>query len=245
MAVSGSILVVDDEETFRVSTTRLLQQEGYQCDSASGVDEALAMLEAKRYDLLLSDIKMPDNPDLKLVREIQRRAVGMPVILVTGYPSAETAINAVELPVVSYLTKPVDFEQLRNRVRSSLDQSRSAQAIAGIRTRLERCIEDLKQVELTVGHPKKTLSPEVLTSTLTATMRELGGCLTDLYRLRCASAGQDETSSVCQLTGCTRGITLEQGLRDAISTIEATKTAFKSKELATLRTRLEKILEKS
>ncbi|MHB8957585.1 MAG: response regulator [Pirellulaceae bacterium] len=100
----GSILFVDDEETFRESTCRLLRREGFDCHGAADADEGLSILRANRFDLLVADIRMPANPELRIVRAARELDHTMPVILMTGYPSMETAIHSVELSVAAYLT---------------------------------------------------------------------------------------------------------------------------------------------
>lgn len=64
----GSILVADDEETFRESTCRLLRREGFVCHWVKDADEAVERLHCERFDLLVADIRMPRNPDLRLIR---------------------------------------------------------------------------------------------------------------------------------------------------------------------------------
>ena len=93
MAGPGSILIADDEETFLRSTARLLHREGYDCDCALDADRAVEMLRTGRYDLLIADIKMPGNPNLKLVRDVQQLAAGMPVILVTGVSASVRSVR--------------------------------------------------------------------------------------------------------------------------------------------------------
>lgn len=101
--VAGRILITDDEETFLHSTAALLQQEGYECTCAIDIKTALEHLNASHYDLFIADIKMPGNPDLEFIRTIPQVAEGLPVILVTGYPSLRSAIDSLELPVSAYL----------------------------------------------------------------------------------------------------------------------------------------------
>src|SRR5689334_4884686 len=101
--MSGHILIADDEQTFLDSTADLLRREGYQVQCAPDAPSAVALLRQNSFDLLIADINMPGNPDLELISEVRRSATGLPVILVTGYPSTKTAIHAVQLAVVSYL----------------------------------------------------------------------------------------------------------------------------------------------
>jgi PAS domain S-box-containing protein len=126
MISAGRLLLVDDEETFLRSTAALLRREGYECVCASDAATAAKLLREDGYDVLITDIKMPGNIDLELVRELPHIATGVPVILVTGYPSLQTATAAVQLSVVAYLVKPFDFSELLANVRSALAREQAA-----------------------------------------------------------------------------------------------------------------------
>ena len=97
----GRILVADDDETFLYSTADLLRREGYQCDCALDGATAAEILRSHTHDLFIADVKMPGNSDLELVKEARDVAKGIPVILVTGHPSLDTAVEAIELPANS------------------------------------------------------------------------------------------------------------------------------------------------
>ena len=90
-------------------TADLLRKEGYHCDCALDAATAAEMLRSDRYELLIADIKMPGNPQLELIKDLPNIAQDVPVILVTGYPSLNSAIQSVQMPVAAYLVKPVDF----------------------------------------------------------------------------------------------------------------------------------------
>ena len=109
MAERGHFLLVDDEETFLYSTAELLRREGYGCDCAPDSATATTMLGNNSYDLLIADIKMPGNAELEFIKALPRIADGIPVILVTAYPTLMTAIQSIQLRVAAYLVKPIDF----------------------------------------------------------------------------------------------------------------------------------------
>jgi len=120
----GRILLADDEENFLMATKEILQDQGYQCDCAADAATAAKMLESAEYDLLISDIKMPGNDELEFIETLPQLAEGMPVILVTGYPSTKTAIHSVELPVVAYIAKPFNYDDLLEKMQSSIKSFR-------------------------------------------------------------------------------------------------------------------------
>lgn len=124
MDEGACILLADDEEDFLRYTATLLEKEGYKCDCVTDADAAVDKLKKRRYDAVISDIRMPGNADLKLARETARLQEGVPVILVTAYPSTDTAIPAVSLPVKAYVEKPVEFESLLSTVNGAILESR-------------------------------------------------------------------------------------------------------------------------
>lgn len=125
MAKGARILLADDEEDFLRYAATLFEKEGYQCDCVTDAPAAVEKLKERRYDAVISDIRMPGNADLALARETARLQDGVPVILVTAYPSMDTAIPAVSLPVKAYVEKPVEFGDLLSTVDGAILESRS------------------------------------------------------------------------------------------------------------------------
>lgn len=101
MADKGKVLLADDEENFQRAIAVLLREQGYLCDVVSDASAATERLRHNQYDVLIADIKMPGNTELEFIRELSADAQGISMILVTGYPSTETAIASVELPILS------------------------------------------------------------------------------------------------------------------------------------------------
>jgi len=114
------ILIADDEESFLYSTADILRREGYECSCASDARAAMEMLKEESYDLLIADIKMQGNSDLEFIKNLPQIAEGLPVILVTGYPSLNSAIESIQLPVVAYLVKPFELNDLLVRVKDAV-----------------------------------------------------------------------------------------------------------------------------
>jgi DNA-binding response OmpR family regulator len=235
----GSILLVDDEETFRESTCRLLQHQGFDCHCASNGDGAVQALQDRRFDVMVADIRMPDNPDLRVVQAARERGNQMPVILVTGYPSVETAIRSIELSVAAYLTKPVDFDELLGHAKTAVERSRNRQALAAVRERLQTCLAELE----TIGSRPIPRAAENDDLASVGTTRTLAACLCELLRLggRC---GKDRGScNLCELLDCPQRPVHRQAIIDTIAVLKKTKETFKSKDLAELRTKLEALLQ--
>ena len=244
MVSTGSILIADDEPSFRLATAELLRCDGYQCAEVSDADQAIEKLQREHFDLLIADIKMPGNSELRLVREAQQLARGMPVILVTGYPSTETAISSVQLPVVAYLQKPVDHDLLQQHVRESIKHSRMRYAIDQVREHLEKCVDDLRHTSQRFCSPKTALhgSAEAIS---TVTLNSLASCLGQILRLQADMVDHGEAENLCALVNCPGKLVYHRAIRDAIKVLERTKNQFKSRELAKLRSQLELVLEKT
>ena len=116
----GKILVVDDEEKICLSLKALLGIKGYAVETSQKGDSALEMLKRGGYDLLLSDIKMPQFDGLKLLKEAKSFDPNLMVILITGYGSLESAKAAINQGAFDYLTKPIESQELLDSVNSAI-----------------------------------------------------------------------------------------------------------------------------
>lgn len=242
MASLGSILIADDEDTFRQSTAYLLQQRGYRCDSAADGHEALELFRQNHYDLLIADIHMPGNDDLGLVRRAQQVVGGTPAILVTGYPSLETATRSVPLPVVAYMTKPVDIDELCGNVEAVMGQSRTRRLVEKTHETMETSARELREVMQNLGGSTKAGGRARLAGSLESASIRLAECYQAVHRLHASLTGAETAVDPCRVLKCSRLEVLEDVVREGIGTIERTKNSFKSKELGTLRRRLIEVL---
>ena len=232
----GRILIADDEPTFLSSTAELLRREGYTVETVEDAPSALAAISAAPFDLLITDLEMPGNADLDLVQQVAHLSGGLPIIIITGFPSVRSAVACIELPVAAYLVKPVHFPELLRRVQSAIARFRSYQAMQSAESRLREYRTDLETRPTTAG-----ASPAGEIDTFLAlTLRNVMGSLTDLEQLGRALAGQTQSRAhPCQLINCPRGAQLQTAIEETIAVLEETKGAFKSKTLGDLRHRLE------
>ena len=106
------ILVVDDESSIRDLLAKTLALAEYDVDTAADGRSALERLRLYPYDLLIADLKMPGIDGLSVIREAKRMKVDLPVIIITGYSTETAAIEAVNLGVSGYLTKPFRVPQV-------------------------------------------------------------------------------------------------------------------------------------
>jgi FixJ family two-component response regulator len=241
---SGTILIADDEETFLHATVEYLRDEGFACDCAPDASAAAERLAQKSYDLLISDVMMPGNCELEFIGRLEEIARGVPVILVTGYPSIEMASRSVKLPVVAYLCKPIDLNQLMAEIRFCLRRSWAYRAIRHSMRRLgERCVE-LGRVEKAILDPVYGRSNAPIEAVVGLAMEDLTESLDELGILtRSLARLQNEDTQTHAVADC-RAATMERALVETIRVLERTKGAFRSKQLARLRHRLESLVDK-
>jgi two-component system response regulator PilR (NtrC family) len=114
------VLVVDDEPDIRELLELTLAKMGLQVDSAGSLGEARTRLRDARYQLCLTDMRLPDGEGLELVRHIAGLPGDLPVAVITAYGSAENAVAALKAGAFDYVSKPVGLEQLRTLVKSAL-----------------------------------------------------------------------------------------------------------------------------
>ncbi len=114
------ILVVDDDRAFRVATRTLLEDEGYAVRLAGTGEEALQALEEGRFDLLLSDLVMGRMGGIDLLRGVKQRWPDLPVVMVTGFGSVASAVEAMRMGAADYLTKPTNNDELLVKIQKAL-----------------------------------------------------------------------------------------------------------------------------
>ncbi len=124
----ATVLVVDDEADIRELIELTLLRMGLAVESAANVAEAQALLESKRFDLCLTDMRLPDGEGLDLVHYINAHRGDLPVAVITAYGSAENAVAALKAGAFDYLSKPVSLADLRSLVKSALKLRQSVSA---------------------------------------------------------------------------------------------------------------------
>lgn len=106
MSAEPKILVVDDELVVIRSAERVLKSEGYQIEGALGGREAILKMEQGAYDLVFTDLKMPEVDGITLIRWIKKSRPNIGIVIITGYPSQDTMKEALELGIIDYVPKP-------------------------------------------------------------------------------------------------------------------------------------------
>jgi putative two-component system response regulator len=136
------ILVVDDEEQIRRVLCRLLRRNGYECDSAADADEAMNLLNQKRFGLVLTDVDMPGSSGLDLITEIARVYPDTATVMVTGMDDAQLADTALEIGAYGYIIKPFEPNEILINVSNAIRRRRLEMESRTHRIRLEQMVKD-------------------------------------------------------------------------------------------------------
>jgi DNA-binding NtrC family response regulator len=120
--VGHNLLLVDDDLAFRVATKAFLEDHGYAPTIATSSEEAVRLLGAAHYDLVLSDLVMPGMNGLSLLQHIKSQHPDTIVIMITGFASVKTAVEAMRLGARDYVTKPCDNSELLIKIQRALDE---------------------------------------------------------------------------------------------------------------------------
>ncbi|SFQ38843.1 sigma-54-dependent transcriptional regulator [Parafilimonas terrae] len=121
--ISGNILIIDDERSIRKTLNEILSYEGFKIDEAVDGEEGLKMFTDKAYDVVLCDIKMPKIDGLEFLVKAAEINPDVPVIMISGHGTIETAVDAVKKGAYDYVAKPPDLNRLLITIRNALDKN--------------------------------------------------------------------------------------------------------------------------
>jgi DNA-binding NtrC family response regulator len=113
------LLLVDDEERFRETLAKRLQETGYEVSGASSGMEALDRLAAEKFDIVILDIQMPGLSGIETLSEIRGRHIGVEVIMLTGHGDVSSAVEGMRLGAYDYLMKPYEYEYLVVKIQEA------------------------------------------------------------------------------------------------------------------------------
>ena len=143
----GQLLFADDDAVVREGLSELLRRSGFAVTGVGSGAEALAQLQQTEFDALISDIHMPGNSGLELITHVPQVAAGLPVVLLTGRPTVETAARSVRLSVIAYLTKPPNLAEMGGILDQAIAGYRGFRAMRAGRARLHVWEEELGRIE--------------------------------------------------------------------------------------------------
>ncbi len=146
MSSRARILVADDEDHVREFVTILLENRDYAVESVTGGQEAVALIQASHFDLVISDLMMPDVDGLQVLAQLKERQPLSELILMTGHASVDSAIKALRQGAANYLVKPFEAEDLLHSVERALSYRRLQLERATLLTDLQQRNDDLTQL---------------------------------------------------------------------------------------------------
>ena len=155
----SNILIIDDEKAIRKTLGEILAYEGYKIEDAENGEEGLKKLKEKSYDVVLCDIKMPKVDGLEFLEKAKEINPDVPIIMISGHGTIETAVEAVKKGAFDYVAKPPDLNRLLITIRNAMDKQTlvtetkvlkrkvsKVQEMIGESPALKKIKEDLKTV---------------------------------------------------------------------------------------------------
>jgi len=149
----GSLLLVDDDRHVLASMAEWLREQGYQLDTASNCAEAARAVDAKLYDVVLADIRLGDGDGFEILTHCRRRHPGTSVIMITGYGTVESAVEAIRMGAFDFLTKPLIDEELEMAIERALNQRKVIEENQNLKAQLDMRFG----MENIVGHDHRML----------------------------------------------------------------------------------------
>jgi len=155
MGESARILVVDDDESIRKVLATILEEEGYTVDTAKNGKEAITKSRKNFYNLALIDIRLPDMEGTRLLATVKDTTPRMRKIIITGYPSVQNAIEALNRGADAYVLKPFDMEKVIETIKKQLKEQKDEKKYSQERVTefIETRIKELEE-EKPLSHKK-------------------------------------------------------------------------------------------
>jgi two-component system nitrogen regulation response regulator NtrX len=137
----SNILIIDDEKAIRKTLTEILSYEGYKIEEAGDGEEGLKKFREKSFDVVLCDIKMPKMDGLEFLDKAREGNPDIPVIMISGHGTIETAVEAVKKGAYDYISKPPDLNRLLITIRNAMDKTNLVTETKVLRRKVTRVEE--------------------------------------------------------------------------------------------------------
>ena len=125
-----SILLVDDDQEFRKAMKKMFERSGYSVTLAADGQEALNILSEDTFDLIISDLRMPNLNGMQLMEELKKKGVKIPVIFITAFGEVESYMDLMNLGAFEYINKPVKGQEILNVARKALETRGNSRRIS-------------------------------------------------------------------------------------------------------------------
>ena len=180
MSMEGHILIIDDEASLRQTMARILQRAGYKVTTAADGKEGLALISEHPFDLVYSDIRMPDMNGLELLKIVHAKFPDLPVVLFTAQPDLNSAVEAVRSGAVDYLLKPLKPQTVIDRTQSILEKNQKERRKREIQRQIEALQAELNTLEKGDGEENVDSATQQVSASNDRFVR-LGALTLDLY----------------------------------------------------------------
>lgn len=141
-----TIMIVDDDPSIRFAFSRTFTEKKYFIQEVEDGLSALRMLEKNKPSLIFLDISMPDMDGLDVLKQIKKKNSDIPVIMITGYGTMQTAMKAIQLGAFEYLTKPLDIDKVRQLATRALDMVHKSHSLQNIKSQVFRTTEKFELI---------------------------------------------------------------------------------------------------
>lgn len=148
--MKARILIIDDEEGIRFTFNKFLSSENYEVSTAKDFDEAVEHISKNNFDVVFADIILKGKTGMDVLREIKKRKINCPVIMITGYPNIDTASEAVRLGAFDYIPKPIQKDALFHAIDVALQHKAVIDEKEKYRSNLEAIFRSVKDAIITV-----------------------------------------------------------------------------------------------
>ncbi|TVQ50360.1 MAG: sigma-54-dependent Fis family transcriptional regulator [Saprospirales bacterium] len=154
----AKILIVDDEKSIRKTLREILEYEKYEVDEASDGMACLAKVKSCQYDIIILDIKMPNMDGTETLERLQIMAPDIPVLMISGHATIDTAVEAVKKGAFDFISKPPDLNRLLITLRNALDHSHLVLEKKVLKKKVKNClVQDIVGNSTAIQHIKDTI----------------------------------------------------------------------------------------
>src|ERR1700688_3605805 len=152
----SAILIIDDEKAIRKTLSEILSYEGYKIDEAGDGEEGLKKFREVQYDVILCDIKMPKIDGIEFLEKAKESNPDVPIIMISGHGTIETAVEAVKKGAYDYISKPTDLNRLLITIRNAMDKTSLVAETKVLKRRVSK-VQDMIGESMAIKKIKDTI----------------------------------------------------------------------------------------
>jgi len=145
--MSNHVLIIDDERAIRKTLSEILSYEGFKVEEAADGEEGWKLFNEKNYDVVLCDIKMPKIDGLEFLTKATEKNSDIPIIMISGHGTIETAVDAVKKGAYDYVSKPPDLNRLLITIRNAIDRNKLSKETRVLKRKVNRVQEMIGESE--------------------------------------------------------------------------------------------------